>query len=179
MILPGCMITIFTERFRMQILAHPDPRLRQRAVEVDPATDASLRDLITTMARAMYESEGIGLAATQLGVMKRVIVYDIEDGLHALCNPRIVERSEQTEVSEEGCLSVPGISVPVERAASVVCEGVSLDGKRVVIHADGLLARLFQHEIDHLDGMVILDRLPAEERKAALKAYREAQLQTT
>ncbi|MBC7266403.1 MAG: peptide deformylase [Anaerosomatales bacterium] len=162
----------------MRILTYPDPGLKQRAAEVDPSSDSTLRDLVARMARAMYDAEGIGLAATQVGVLKRVIVYDLEDGLHALCNPRIVDRSEQAEVGEEGCLSVPGISVPVERAASVVCEGVSLDGKRVVVHAEGLLARLFQHEIDHLDGYVILDRLPPEERKAALRAYREAHSQT-
>ncbi|MDI6844107.1 MAG: peptide deformylase [Anaerosomatales bacterium] len=162
----------------MRILTYPDPGLKQRAEEVDPSSDSTLRDLVARMARAMYDAEGIGLAATQVGVLKRVIVYDLEDGLHALCNPRIVDRSEQAEVGEEGCLSVPGISVPVERAASVVCEGVSLDGKRVVVHAEGLLARLFQHEIDHLDGYVILDRLPPEERKAALRAYREAHSQT-
>ncbi|MCL4079537.1 peptide deformylase [Coriobacteriia bacterium Es71-Z0120] len=178
MILAAPLVIIVTEGLRMRILTYPDPGLKQRAVEVDPATDPSLRDLVTRMARAMYDAEGIGLAATQVGVLKRVIVYDLEDGLHAVCNPRIVDRSEQTEVGDEGCLSVPGISVPVERAASVVCEGVSLDGKRVVIHAEGLLARLFQHEIDHLDGVVILDRLSPEERKAALRAYREAQTQT-
>lgn len=162
----------------MRILTYPDPGLKQRAEEVDPSSDSTLRDLVARMARAMYDAEGIGLAATQVGVLKRVIVYDLEDGLHALCNPRIVDCSEQTEVGEEGCLSVPGISAPVERAASVVCEGVSLDGKRVVVHAEGLLARLFQHEIDHLDGYVFLDRLSPEERKAALRAYREAHSQT-
>lgn len=159
----------------MRILRYPDPGLKQRAVEVDPAADPTLRDLVARMARAMYDAEGIGLAATQVGVLKRVIVYDLEDGLHALCNPRIVEQSDELEEGEEGCLSVPGISVPVRRPASVVCEGVSLDGKRVVVEAEGLLARLFQHEIDHLDGTVILDRLDPEQRKAALKAYHEAQ----
>jgi peptide deformylase len=167
-----------SEGHRMRILTYPDPALKQPAVEVDPVNDSTLRDLVTRMARAMYEAEGIGLAATQVGVLKRVIVYDLEDGLHALCNPRILDRSEQAETAEEGCLSVPGISVPVERAASIVCEGLSLDGKRVTIHADGLLARMFQHEIDHLDGVVILDRLSPEERKAALRAYRETQKQT-
>jgi peptide deformylase len=129
------------------------------------------------MARVMYEAPGIGLAAPQIGVLKRVIVYDLSedgDGLSAVCNPRIVDQSDECTVDDEGCLSLPGISVPVERSCSVVCEGVSLDGTPVRIEAEGLLARLFQHEIDHLDGMLIIDRATAEERKAALRRYHDA-----
>ncbi|MCX8007804.1 MAG: peptide deformylase, partial [Coriobacteriia bacterium] len=84
---------------RMRILTYPDPRLAQRAADVDPSTDRTLKDLVTRMARAMYDAQGIGLAATQVGVLKRVIVYDLEDGLHAICNPTIVARSEETEES--------------------------------------------------------------------------------
>lgn len=162
----------------MDILAHPNPALKAGACEVDPTTDGSLRSLAESMARTMYAAPGIGLAAPQIGVMKRFIVYDLSEdgsGLTALCNPVITERSEACETDDEGCLSVPGISVPVERSCRVTCEGVALDGTRVRFEAEGLEARMFQHEVDHLDGLLILDRAVGDERKAALKRYREAQ----
>ncbi|PKQ17389.1 MAG: peptide deformylase [Actinobacteria bacterium HGW-Actinobacteria-7] len=161
----------------MDVLAHPNPALAQDAAEVDPAADETLRDLARRMARVMYQFSGIGLAATQIGVLKRVIVYDLSDdgsGLVALCNPAIVERSGECEIDDEGCLSVPGISVAIERACEVTCEALSLDGTKVTIEADGLLARLLQHEIDHLNGMLIIDRVEGQDRKDALRRYREA-----
>ena len=159
-----------------QVLAHPSAALKQRAAEVEPTRDTELRSLCARMARSMYDAPGIGLAAPQIGVLKRVIVFDLEEGrgLVALCNPRIASASEETIVEDEGCLSLPGISVPIERAASVVCEAESLDGESVSIEADGLYARLLQHEIDHLDGVLIIDRATPEERKAALRRYMEA-----
>lgn len=162
----------------MNVIAHPNPALGQRAEEIDPSADAGLRDLVTQMARLMYEAPGIGLAATQVGVMKRVIVYDIsEDGTSpsVVCNPVIISRSEETEIDDEGCLSLPGITVPVERSLTITCEAQSIEGKNVTIEAEGLYARMLQHEIDHLDGLLILDRATDEERKAALRRYREAQ----
>jgi len=161
----------------MDVIAHPNPALAQPACEVDPTTDKSLRDLASRMAKAMYEAPGIGLAATQVGVLKRVIVYDLdEEGRSpvALCNPVLIERSEDCEVDDEGCLSLPGITVPVERACRVTCEALSLDGTRVRIDAEGLHARLLQHELDHLDGVLIIDRADPDERRAALRRYREA-----
>ncbi len=162
----------------MTVLSHPNPALAQRAGEVDPTTDDTLRELCTRMARIMYDAPGIGLAAPQVGVLKRVIVYDLDDeggqGLVALCNPVIVESSEACELDEEGCLSLPGITVDVERPCRVVCEAQSLNGVAVRIEAEGLHARLLQHEIDHLDGKLIIDRATPEERKAALRRYREA-----
>jgi peptide deformylase len=161
----------------MDVLSHPSPALAQPACEVDPKNDQSLRALAVSMAKTMYAAPGIGLAATQLGVLKRVIVFDLDEdgkGLMALCNPQIVSVSEACETSEEGCLSLPGIALPVERACSVVCEGLTLDGEPVRIEAEGLLARLLQHEVDHLDGKLIIDRVPVDERKAALRRYREA-----
>ncbi len=125
------------------------------------------------MARLMRDAPGIGLAATQVGVMKRLLVYELDDGLVSLCNPEIVERSDTTELDEEGCLSLPGISLPIPRNTSVVCEAQDLDGEPVTIRADGLLARLLQHELDHLDGILILDRASEKDRKEALKRYRE------
>ena len=156
-----------------EVLAHPNAALKQRASEVVPERDSDLKALCERMARSMYAAPGIGLAAPQIGVLKRVIVYDLDEGggLVALCNPRIVEASEETILDEEGCLSLPGISVPIERAARVVCVGENLEGTKVTIEADELHARLLQHEIDHLDGVLIIDRAAPEERKAALRRY--------
>lgn len=161
----------------MDVLAHPNPALSQGAADVDPKTDAGLRELATRMARIMYRFAGIGLAATQIGVLKRVIVYDLSDdgsGLVALCNPTIVERSGECDIDDEGCLSVPGISVPIERSCKVTVQALSLDGSSIRIEADGLMARMLQHEIDHLDGRLIIDRVEGQERKDALRRYREA-----
>jgi peptide deformylase len=161
----------------MDVLSHPNAALKQKAAPVDPTVEKDLLDLCRTMARAMYDAPGIGLAAPQIGVLKRVIVYDLEDEgrVIALCNPEIIESSEVVEVDDEGCLSLPGITIPIERPIEVVCEAMSLSGKPVRIEADGLHARVLQHEIDHLDGLLILDRATPEERKAALQRYREAQ----
>jgi len=161
----------------MEVLSHPSPALVERACEVDPTTDDTLKELALRMAKVMYDAPGIGLAATQLGVLKRVVVYDLDEeghGLVALCNPRIVERSGECETDDEGCLSLPGITVPVDRACKVTCEALTLDGREVRIEAEGLHARLLQHEVDHLDGVLIIHRATPEERKAALKRYREA-----
>lgn len=161
----------------MDVLSHPSPALKQKALPVDPANEPGLRDLCRQMAKTMYDAPGVGLAAPQIGVLKRVIVYDIEEGKTgaiALCNPQIVEFGEETVVEDEGCLSLPGISVPVERSTTIVCEAQSLAGVRVRIEADGFHARVLQHEIDHLDGILMIDRATPEERKAALQRYREA-----
>lgn len=151
--------------------------MKQKAADVDPKTDPELPKLVKAMAQAMYDAPGVGLAATQVGVLKRVVIIDIDDGLMVLCNPRIVQRSEETEIDEEGCLSLPGISVPVERCTSCTCEALSLSGKPVSIRAEGLLAIALQHETDHLDGVLIIDRATPDERRAAIRRYREAQEQ--
>jgi peptide deformylase len=157
----------------MDILEHPNPALKQSAAAVDPATDRELPHLVKAMAQAMREAPGVGLAATQVGVQKRVIVFDVDDAVVALCNPAIVERSDETELEEEGCLSLPGLSVPVERALSCVCEALDLKGEPVRLEAEGFVARVLQHETDHLDGILIIDRASPVERRAALRRYRE------
>jgi peptide deformylase len=157
----------------MVILSHPNPALRQRAYDVDPASDRSLRSLVRSMAKTMYDAPGVGLAATQVGVHKRVVVFDLEEGLIAMCNPQIVERSDELETDEEGCLSLPGITVPVSRAARCVCEATDLKGEAFKIAAEGMLARVLQHEVDHLDGVLIIDRATPEDRLAAVRRYRE------
>lgn len=161
------------ESERMEVLHHPSPILKSRAHEVDHTTDNDLRELVRAMAETMYAENGVGLAAPQVGVDKRVIVFDVDDRLAAICNPCIVEFSEETEVDEEGCLSVPGITVPVERSTHVVCTGQTIDGKQLEIKASDLLARVLQHEIDHLDGVIILDRCPPEIKKSIIKTYNE------
>ncbi|HEY5112486.1 MAG TPA: peptide deformylase [Coriobacteriia bacterium] len=158
----------------MDILVHPNPALKQPAAPVDPASDKELMRLVRSMAKTMYDAPGVGLAATQVGVQKRVIVFDLEDGLVALCNPLIVETSEETDVDDEGCLSLPGITVPVERAVSCVCEALDVKGAPVRLEAEGFFARVLQHETDHLDGLLIIDRATPDERRAAMRRYREA-----
>jgi peptide deformylase len=163
----------------MEVLSHPNAALKQTAEPVDPAADDDLRELCRKMAQAMYDAPGIGLAAPQIGVLKRVIIYDLDEdspGIVALCNPEIVEASEECELDDEGCLSLPGITIPISRPCTVTCEAQTLTGRTVRIEADGLHARLLQHEIDHLDGVLMLDRATPEERKAALRRYLDAQL---
>lgn len=163
----------------MDILAHPNPALKQKGLLVDPRTDRELSRLVKQMAELMYAAPGVGLAATQIGVAKRVIVIDLDDTKQAtaLCNPVIVDRSAETVVDEEGCLSLPGIAVPVERSVAVVCEAVDLKGAKVRLEAEEMLARVLQHEVDHLDGILILDRATPEERKAAIRRYFEQEEQ--
>jgi peptide deformylase len=159
----------------MDILEHPNPALKQHASEVDPKADRELLRLVKSMAKAMYDAPGVGLAATQVGVQKRVIVIDVDDQLMALCNPVIVETSDETATEDEGCLSLPGITVPIERPFTCVCEALDLKGTPVRIDAEGFVARVLQHETDHLDGILIIDRADPEVRRAALRVYREAQ----
>ena len=160
----------------MDVLCHPNAALKQHAEAVDPLAETNLVELCRTMAKAMYEAPGIGLAAPQIGVLKRVIIYDLEDEgrVVALCNPVVIEYGEDRETDGEGCLSLPGITVEVERASTCICEAQTLKGGKVRIEAEGLHARVLQHEIDHLDGVLIIDRATPEERKDALRRYREA-----
>lgn len=166
------------ERWYVEILKHPNPALRQVCEAVDPVEDPSLAELARRMAETMYESEGVGIAASQVGVLKRLIIVDVEEDVVrpiALCNPVVVEEGEEREVAGEGCLSVPGIDVPIERPTTITVEAQSLDGSHISFTADGLLARCIQHEIDHLDGFTIIERARPEDRLAVMAAYREAQ----
>jgi peptide deformylase len=158
----------------MEVLHHPSPVLKSRAREVEPTGDVGLRDLVRAMAETMYEENGVGLAAPQVGVDKRVIVFDVDDRLAALCNPVITEFGVETAVDDEGCLSVPGITVPIERSIRVVCAGQTIEGREITLEAEDLLARVLQHEIDHLDGVLILDRCPPDVKKSIIRAYNEA-----
>ena len=126
------------------------------------------------MVPAMYEAEGIGLAAPQVGIQKRLFVYDIGEGPQTLINPEIID-SDGEWVFEEGCLSVPGMSFEIVRPKQVHLVGRDLEGNEISIEADELLARLFQHELDHLEGVLLLDHLDRDQRKAALSRWREIQ----
>lgn len=148
-----------------------DPVLRKVADEVTNI-DGKLVKLADEMLVTMYAEPGIGLAAPQVGVQRRLFVYDIGDGPRTLVNPVISEaRGEWTY--EEGCLSVPGLWWEIVRPKEIHLTGFDLDGNEVSIEADELLSRLFQHELDHLDGILLLDRLDADTRKAAMKRVRE------
>ena len=148
-----------------------DPVLRQRAAEVT-TIDGRLAKLADDMIVTMYEAPGLGLAAPQVGVEKRMFVYDVGDGPRTLINAEIVETDGEWAY-EEGCLSVPGLSWEIIRPKQVHLRGIDLDGNEVNIEADEILARCFQHELDHLDGILLLERLDTDTRKQALKTIRD------
>ena len=156
-----------------QIRVMGDPVLRQEAKSIDNI-DGRIVQMVDDMVPAMYQAEGIGLAAPQVGIQKRLFVYDIGEGPQTLVNPEIVD-SDGEWTFEEGCLSVPGLSFEIIRPKEVHLIGRDLNGNEVSIEADELLARLFQHELDHLDGVLLLDHLERDERKAALRRWREIQ----
>jgi peptide deformylase len=157
------------------VRVYGDPALRSRARPVEVFDDA-LADEVQRMGRLMDDAIGIGLAATQLGVMHRVLVYRVEPDapLGVLVNPEIEWRSDDVELMEEGCLSLPGVGVEVERPIHVRVRASDERGAPLTIEASGLEARVIQHEIDHLDGVLILDRTSREQRKQAMRAMREA-----
>jgi peptide deformylase len=152
-----------------------DPVLRQKAEPVAEVDD-EIRHLIADMFETMYDADGVGLAAPQVGVSLRVIVVDPRDESvppFALVNPEIVERAEEVERGEEGCLSIPGLREIVERSARVVVEGLDRDGLPRRIEAEGLVARILQHEIDHLDGILFIDRLSPLKRQMLLRRWQK------
>ncbi len=158
------------------IRIYGDPVLRQRAPEVTEI-DGRLKILADDMVTTMYEAPGVGLAAPQIGVQKRLFVYDLHDekGPRHIVNPKVSEsRGEWT--FEEGCLSVPGLSWPIVRPKEVHLTGFDLDGNEISIEADEFEARVFQHEVDHLDGVLLVDRLEADQRKEALRVLRARSL---
>ena len=153
-----------------------DPVLKQRAREVDDI-DGDLVTLVHGMYETMDLEEGVGLAAPQVGVRKRLFTYDLHEGEGpgVVINPEIVEREGEV-ISEEGCLSVPGYRFEVLRAERVTMRGLDLEGNELVLEGDDLLARMIQHEIDHLDGVLVLDRVDADVRREALRDMRTREL---
>lgn len=152
-----------------------DPVLRSAASPV-AAFDESLLRLVEDMLETMDAAPGVGLAAPQVGVPRRVFTFDSGEVRGAMANPTIVWRSEETQEGEEGCLSLPGVYFPVVRAMHVRVEGADPAGAPVSYEGSGLLARIFQHEIDHLDGILFVDRLDAEHKREAMRLIREQEL---
>lgn len=154
-----------------KIRVYGDPVLKAVADQVRNI-DGKLVALADEMLDIMYEAPGIGLAGPQIGVQKQIFVWDIDDEPQVILNPTIVESSGEW-VYDEGCLSIPGMYVEMLRPKQVLVKGLDLDGNEVEVEADELLARLFQHEIDHLQGVLMFDRMTAEQRKIALSEYRK------
>ncbi len=151
-----------------------DPVLKQHAKEVTEL-DGKLARFVDTMVDTMYDAAGLGLAAPQVGVQKRMFTFDVGEGPQVLINPEVVEATGEWAY-EEGCLSIPGFHFEIVRPKLVTITGVDLDGKEVVIEGDELLGRVFLHELDHLDGVLMLDRLEPDERKRALRELRDVDL---
>lgn len=150
-----------------------DPVLRTPAAEVT-AFDDALREEVERMERIMVDAHGVGLAAPQIGALRRLLVYRTGDGepTRALVNPRIVWASDEEEIDTEGCLSIGEVNMDVPRAVAIRVEARDADGSELVIEARDFEARVIQHEMDHLDGILILDRTTKEQRREALRALR-------
>jgi peptide deformylase len=155
-----------------QIRQYGDPALRLVAHEVEDFDD-DLRRLVERMTGLMHDAQGVGLAATQVGVLRRLFVFEPdEDGPRAVVNPRLVDVAEVQESDSEGCLSLQRVRVPVDRPTRVVLEGQDAQGEDVRYELEGYGARIAQHELDHLDGVLIIDRTDDEHRKEALSLLR-------
>jgi len=157
---------------RREIRVIGDPVLRERAAEV-VTFDRGLRKLAKRMIRVMHDAPGVGLAAPQVGVLQRLLVYDVDDDPRVLVNPVLDEFSEETEEGDEGCLSVPGVTMPVARALRVRVRGRDAAGEPLDFVAEDLEARVIQHEYDHLEGVLIVDRTSRSARAAAMRELRE------
>ena len=153
------------------VRTYGDPVLRQVAKPVDDV-DGALVKLVNDMVETMYEAVGVGLAAPQVGVQRRLFVYDLDDGPEVIINPEIVESSGEL-YHDEGCLSIPGLRIGIYRPETVLLKGYDLDGNELSIEADEFMGRMFQHEVDHLDGVLMVERLDDDMRKQALRILRD------
>jgi peptide deformylase len=156
------------------IRQYGDPVLRQRTRDVGEI-DGTLAKLVSDMIETMYAAPGVGLAANQVGVQRRLFVYDVGEGPRTVINPRLVESAGEWSF-EEGCLSIPGMSWEVVRPGEVHVVGLDLDGNEISIEADELEARCLQHELDHLDGVLLVERLSEEQRREARRVLRARSL---
>jgi len=146
-----------------EIIIYPDPVIKKKSEPVEEVNE-EITQLIEDMAETMYASHGVGLAAVQIGVLKRVIVVNIGEGLITMVNPEILENEGESQM-EEGCLCLPGVLIDVKRSEKVKVKGLNEKGEEVVIDAEGLLARAFQHEVDHLNGILIIDKVSRIKRE--------------
>lgn len=158
----------------MDVIVHPNPLLKSKCKDVSFDKDTTIPRLAQDMIKTMRDADGVGLAAIQVGILKRMLVFDDspeQNNPRAIVNPVIVKTSESMEVGEEGCLSFPKVYFPVDRHSEIVVEAFDENGNPITIEAEGFGARVLQHEIDHLDGVMILDRAKPEVRLQAMRAY--------
>ena len=153
------------------VLTFPDPILRETSEEVEKVS-GDIKSLIDDMTETMYAFRGIGLAAIQIGIPKRVIVVDVGEGLVVVVNPTIFKEEGEAQM-EEGCLCLPGVLVDVKRSERVTVKGLDEKGQEVTIEAEGLFARALQHEIEHLDGILIVDKVSRMKRELLTSALRK------
>jgi peptide deformylase len=160
----------------LRIRKYPDPILRRRAQEIE-AIDDEVKRLADAMVETMILAKGYGLAAPQVGILKRLITIDVEDDFYALINPEIIHKSEDSAIWVEGCLSIPGVEAEFMRPARVTVRALDQDGNELLLDRDELIARVLQHEIDHLNGMLFIDHLSQTKRLMLLKEYERLQKQ--
>jgi peptide deformylase len=142
----------------LEIKKYPDPILKKKCDEIKEITP-EIKELIFDMMETIKKNQGIGLSAPQVGVLKRIIIIETKDGPKVFINPEIFKKSKEQEIEEEGCLSFPGLYLKIKRAREVLLKAKNIDGKDLEIQAKGILARIFQHEIDHLEGILFIDYL--------------------
>ncbi len=156
----------------LRIITFGDPVLKEPCREIREITDMT-RKLADDLLETMYHASGLGLAANQTGVIERLFVFDLGEGPRVCINPRIVFESQELQEEEEGCLSLPGVQIPVARPLVVEIEFTDLGGRQKRLRGEGIMARLFRHELDHLDGRLLLERASRDERVKALRQLHE------
>ena len=154
-----------------EIIIYPDPVIKKKSESVEEVNE-EIKQLIDDMTETMYASRGVGLAAVQIGILKRVIVVNVGEELVALVNPEILENEGESQM-EEGCLCLPGVLIDVKRSEKVKVKGLNEKGEEVVVDAEGLLARAFQHEVDHLNGILIIDKVSRIKRELLTNKLRK------
>lgn len=142
-----------------EIIKYPNKILRQKSKEIKEIND-EIKNLAQDMLDTHKQARGVGLAAPQIGILKRIIIVQFPDGPKVFLNPEIIKKSREAEVGEEGCLCFPGIYLRIKRSRKIEMKALDIDGKEIQLSAEGLRARIFQHEIDHLQGILILDKIP-------------------
>lgn len=141
----------------LEIKKYPNPILRKKAKEIKKITP-EIKELILNMIETMKANQGIGLAAPQIGELKKIIIVQTQKGNEVFLNPEIIKKSKEKEIGEEGCLSFPGLFLKIKRAKKIIVKAQNIEGKEIIIKAENQIARIFQHEIDHLSGILFIDR---------------------
>lgn len=157
----------------LEIKKYPDPILRKKCEPVEKI-DEKTKEIAQTMIEIQKTHQGIGLAASQIGILKRIIVVEIDNNFCVFINPKISKKSKKKEIMEEGCLSFPGLFLKIKRPQEIEVEAIDLNGNKIKMKVKGLIARVFQHEIDHLNGILFIDRLPWWKRIALKKKLKIA-----